>query len=126
MRSAFSLGKVLAVVICVLAGVSALPARADDGFAAFWEKFTTALGSDDVNTVKALVKFPVVYDGEERGADAFPTIYDDWFAPDARECLAGTTPVDDGIDYYVAYCDLIYVFVNTEKGWRLEGIDAND
>ena len=45
---------------------------------------------------------------------------------DARACLATTEPYEDGVDYYVAYCDLIYVFVNTDKGWRFEGVSVND
>ena len=110
----------------ILAAVSTASARADEAFDAFWTKFVTALNEDDVGTVKALFKFPVVYNGTEVQSDSFPAIYDDWFDADARACLATTQPSEDGVDYYVAYCDLIYVFVNTEKGWRFEGVSAND
>jgi hypothetical protein len=125
MRSSSRLGKVFAVV-CGALLAAANAAFADETFDAFWEKFTTALVNDDVTTVKALTQFPVLYNGEERGADQFPLIYDGWFDADARECLARTTPVEDGVDYYVAYCELIYVFANTEKGWRFESVSAND
>lgn len=126
MRSVLKFGGVVAVVSGILAGASSLPAMADEAFDAFWTKFTTALNNDDVDTVKSLIKFPVMYDGAELGADGFPTLYDGWFDADARACLATTTPVEDGVDYYVAYCNLIYVFVNTEKGWRFESVSAND
>jgi hypothetical protein len=126
MRSVASLGRITAVLIGVLAGMSALPARADEAFDAFWTKFVTALNNDDTETVKALTKFPVLHEGVERGSGDFPLIYDAWFTADSRECLARETPIEDGVDYYVAYCELIYVFVNTEKGWRFEGVSAND
>lgn len=126
MRSASKFGKVVAVILGVAAGLTALPSMADEAFGAFWAKFTTALNNDDVDTVRALFQFPMDYEGTEVGRDAFPQIYDDWFDADARACLATTTPVEDGVDYYVAYCNLIYVFVNTENGWRFEGVDAND
>ena len=126
MRSVLGFGKVSAVIIGLAVGLASLPAAADEAFDAFWTKFVTALNNDDVDTVKSLMKFPVKYQGEEVGGDSFPTLYDNWFNFDARECLATTTPVEDGVDYYVAYCDLIYVFANTEKGWRFDGVDAND
>lgn len=126
MRVVRGLGKSLALVVGVLAGMSALPAVADEAFDAFWTQFVTALNNDDVDTVRSLFKFPMEYEGGEVGRDAFPEVYDGWFDADARACLATTTPVEDGVDYYVAYCNLIYVFVNTDKGWRFEGVDAND
>jgi len=126
MRSALKLGKLFVVVIGIVAGMSSLPARADEAFDAFWTKFVTALNNDDVETVRSLVKFPVMFNGEELGKDSFPTIYDGWFNADARACLATTTPAEDGVDYYVAYCELIYVFANTDKGWRFESVSAND
>jgi hypothetical protein len=126
MRSASNFGRVLAVVLGVAGGLAALPAAADEAFDAFWAEFTAALNNDDVDTVQALFQFPMDYEGTEVGRDAFPQIYDDWFDADARACLATTAPVEDGVDYYVAYCNLIYVFVNTENGWRFEGVDAND
>ena len=116
MRSASKLGKLIVVVFGIVGGMSSLSARADEAFDAFWTKFVTALNNDDVETVRDLVKFPVVYNSEELGGDSFPTIYDGWFDADARACLATTTPVEDGVDYYVAYCELIYVFANT-RGW---------
>ena len=126
MRVVSGLARSLALVVGVLAGLSALPARADEAFDAFWSKFVSALNNDDVEGVQSLFRFPMKYQGGEVGRDAFPQIYDDWFDADARACLATTSPVEDGVDYYVAYCELIYVFVNTEKGWRFEGVDAND
>lgn len=126
MRSASNFGKVFALILGVAAGLSSFPATADEAFDAFWAKFTTALNNDDIDTVRPLFQFPMDYEGTEVGREAFPQIYDDWFDADARACLATTTPVEDGVDYYVAYCNLIYVFVNTENGWRFEGVDAND
>lgn len=125
MRSVSGFGKSLAVAVGLASGMASLPALADD-FDAFWTKFVSALNNDDVETARSLFQFPMRYDGGEVGRDAFPQIYDDWFDGDARACLATTAPVEDGVDYYVAYCDLIYVFVNTENGWRFEGVDAND
>ena len=124
MRVVSGLARSLALVVGVLAGLSALPAQADEAFDAFWSKFVAALNNDE--GVQSLFRFPMKYQGGEVGRDAFPQIYDDWFDADARACLATTSPVEDGVDYYVAYCELIYVFVNTEKGWRFEGVDAND
>jgi hypothetical protein len=126
MRSVLGIGKISAVIMGVAVGMASLPATADEAFDAFWTTFVTALNNDDVETVKSLIKFPVKYQGEEIGGDSFPTLYDDWFNFNARGCLATTTPIEDGVDYYVAYCDLIYVFANTENGWRFEGVDAND
>jgi hypothetical protein len=125
MRWVSGLGKVFAVA-GILAGLASLPARADEAFDAFWTKFVTALNNDDVDTVRSLFKFPLQYNGDEVESDSFPAIYDDWFDADARACLATTTPSEDGVDYYVAYCELVYVFVNTADGWRFEGVSAND
>ena len=72
MRSVSGAGKVVALVFGIAAGGSSLPAMADEAFDAFWTKFTTALNNDDVDAVKALVKFPVMYNGEELGARQFP------------------------------------------------------
>jgi hypothetical protein len=126
MRVVPGFGKSLAVVVGLMAGLSSLPVAANEAFDAFWAKFVTALDNDDVDTVRSLFHFPMEYDGGEVGRDAFPQIYDEWFDGDARACLATTAPVEDGVDYYVAYCNLIYVFANTEDGWRFEGVDAND
>ena len=126
MRVVSGFGKVFALVAVVLAAVSTVPAHADEAFDAFWTKFITALNDDDVDTVKGLFKFPMVYNGDQVQGGSFPQIYDDWFDADARACLATTEPYEDGVDYYVAYCELIYVFVNTDKGWRFEGVSAND
>ena len=126
MRVVSGFGKVLALGAVLLAAVSTMSAHADEAFDAFWTKFVSALNEDDVGTVKSLFKFPMARDGEQVGADSFPAIYDDWFDADARACLATTEPYEDGVDYYVAYCDLIYVFVNTDKGWRFEGVSVND
>ncbi len=125
MRWISGLGRIFAVA-GILAGLASLPARADEAFDAFWTKFVTALNNDDVDTVRSLFKFPLQYNGQEVETDSFPAIYDDWFDADARACLATTTPSEDGVDYYVAYCELIYVFVNTGDGWRFEGVSAND
>jgi len=118
--------KRMAIGVVWVAALAAVPAKADEAFNAFWSSFVTALSNDDVETVRALFQFPMMYDGAEVGADSFPAIYDDWFDADARACLTTTTPIEDGVDYYVAYCELIYVFVNAEDGWRFEGVSVND
>ncbi len=128
MQSASSLGKILAIVIGVAAGMAASSVRAaDDGFDAFWKKFVAAIKNDDADSVKALTKFPISYDGEDRGANDFAVVWDGWFTEESRDCLSTETPAPDGDDYYVVFCgDLIFGFADVDGKWRFDGVTAND
>lgn len=123
------IGKGLIVAGLLISAGSALAAGSDDGFAAFWTQFKTAVRESDQKAVSQMVEFPIEYDGQRQATD-FPMIWNDSFGPEQRKCLAGQKPVKDineGKVSYVAVCDdIIYVFYKVGAGWKLTDFAVND
>ncbi|MER8682150.1 hypothetical protein NKH00_19775, partial [Mesorhizobium sp. M1405] len=45
---------------------SALAAKSDDGFAAFWTKFKAAVGKSDQKAVSQMIKYPIYYNDQRQ------------------------------------------------------------
>lgn len=113
----------------LLSAGSAQAATSDDGFAAFWTRFTAAVGRSDQAAVSQMIHYPVVYQDLRKAAD-FPVIWQGAFRPAQRKCLARQKPVKDvhqGKVSYSAFCgSLIYVFSQDAAGWKLTDFSEND
>jgi hypothetical protein len=113
--------------------ISAGPVRAaasDDGFAAFWTQFKTAVSNSDQKAVSDMIKYPVLYQDIRKAAE-FPVIWRGAFKPAHRACLAKQKPVKDtsakGQVSYAAFCDsIIYSFSKDASGWKLTDFGVND
>lgn len=116
-------------LLLVLAAMT--PAAAGDDFQPFWTKFTAALKADDQAAVKALVRFPTLYQGEEVGADRFAEVYKGLFTAKNRACLAKAKPLlqenGDGQKSYFAFCSkMVWVFDRIAGDWRYAEIGPDD
>ena len=104
---------------------------ADDGFKAFWAKFTAAMDKGDAKTTAKLVKFPQPIGTPDITAANFADRWKELLPPKVRKCLAKAKPVSDkdgdGKPYYAATCDETYfVFSKTGDQWLLSDIGPND
>lgn len=119
----------LLVAGCLMSAGPALAAGSDDGFAAFWTEFKTAVSKSDQSAVSQMIKFPVLYN-DIRQASEFPAIWKGAFKPAHRKCLAKQKPVKDtheGKVSYAAFCgDIIYSFSKGDVGWKLTDFGVND
>jgi hypothetical protein len=108
-------------------------------FAAFWQRFTTAVKANDRKQLQLMTELPFDFAGQHYAAAQFGKLADGLYDKLARRCLAGETPVfDQGI--YEVFCgELIYVFtpipgltpeqaakILDGSAWRLSEIGAND
>lgn len=123
------IGKGLIVAGLLISAGPALAAGSDDSFGAFWTQFKAAVGKSDQKAVSQMVKYPIEYDGQ-RQLDDFPLIWNGYFDPEQRACLAKQKPVKDtheGKVSYPAVCgDVIYAFYKDDTGWKLTDFDVND
>lgn len=124
-----AIGRGLLVAGLLIPARSALEAGSDDGFAAFWKQFKSAVGKSDQNAVSQMIKFPVIYNDLRQVSD-FPVIWKGAFKPAKRKCLAKQKPVKDtheGKVTYDAFCgEVIYVFGKDDAGWKLTDFAVND
>ena len=118
----------LAAGLLIPAG-SAVAARSDDGFPAFWTQFKAAVGKSDQNAVSQMIKYPVFYNDPRQVAD-FPLIWKGAFKPAHRTCLAKQKPfreTHEGKVSYSAFCgQVIYIFSKDGAGWKLTEFGVND
>ncbi|MDW6024351.1 hypothetical protein SAZ10_21605 [Mesorhizobium sp. BAC0120] len=123
------IGKGLLVASLFMSAGSALAAKSDDGFAAFWTQFKAAVGKSDQKAVSQMIKYPIYYN-DELQADDFPVIWEGAFTKAQRKCLAKGKPVKDtneGNVTYSAFCgSLIYVFGKDGADWKLTDFAEND
>jgi hypothetical protein len=117
----------------LLAMTAASPAwAADDGFAAFWAKFSAAAAANDRVAVEGMTKLDSGYgDGSPGSAKTFAQYYTLYLTPKVRRCLGKAKPTRD-VDgenavNYEAFCgEGIYVFSKRGGAWRFVEIGAND
>jgi hypothetical protein len=124
------IGRGLLVTGLLISAGSALAAKSDDGFAAFWTQFNAAVGKNDQKAVSQMVRYPIYYNGQRQVAD-FPMIWKGNFKPAQRTCLLKEKPLMDtspkGKVSYSAFCgELIYSFGKDDAGWKLTDFDVND
>jgi len=108
-------------------------------FAAFWQRFTTALRKNDLKQLQLMTELPFDFDGQHFDAAHFAALAKGLYDDKSRRCLASETPVfDQGI--YEVFCgEMIYVFtpipgltpdqaakILDGSAWRLSEIGAND
>jgi hypothetical protein len=96
-----------------------------DDFAFFWQQFSGAVARDSEADVRALTRFPFLFESEERDSMAFGGVYAGLFDPTARECMARAQPVADGDTYQVACGPIIFVFGREADGWRFTEFTAD-
>ena len=104
---------------------------ADDGFKAFWAKFTAAMDKGDAKATAEMVKFPLPLGKPDVTAANFADRWKEFLPPKARKCLAKTKPVadkgPDGKPFYAATCnDTMFLFSKTGDQWLLTDIGPND
>ena len=122
--------RVVALAAALMAATTA-PAIAatGDGFATFWQAFTTALTKDDQ---PALAKMVVLSDRLNQAPGlTFAKFHHDYLGPKTRSCLAKQKPVRDvdgtGAVNYSAFCgELDFVFSQAGGAWKLTDIGPND
>ena len=119
-------GAVLAAALVMAAGAQS---AAGDGFAPFWQAFTTALTRDDQ---AALAKMVVLSDElNQQEHLTFAKFHHDYLGAKTRKCLAKQKPVRSidglGVLNYSAFCgDLDYGFTRQGGAWKLTDIGPND
>lgn len=116
----------LFALVLPLLGFS-VPARANDGFSLFWERFVDAMQIDDRDMERRLTKFPLAVGGELYEAEQFSALADRLFDVDARVCLITGTPLRapafDGTLRYAVFCrDGTYVFDRSTGVWKLAAV----
>ena len=101
-------------------------------FAAFIEKFRTALKANDVKAVTGLTKLPFMSHTDEYDAAAFQTkVYKKEFTAKTRACIQNKKAVydrsPDKTESYAIFCgDEIFSFTKTPSGFLFTEIGVND
>jgi len=122
---------ILALAALVLAIGTGLPARAaEDGFAAFWKRFSTAVGKDDKAALAAMTTLGPGLDNNDTPL-TFDKVHALLLRPAARRCLARAKPLRDvdgtgAVDYDVFCGQVIYVFSKTGGEWRWTDTSPDD
>ena len=121
----------LAILLAMAAGSPGWAAP-DDGFAAFWAKFSAAAAANDRAAVEGMTKLEGGYgDGSPGSAKTWVQYYALYFTPKVRRCLAKAKPIRDvdgemGVNYEAFCGEAIFVFSRKNGAWRFTEIGAND
>ena len=126
MSRPLTLGACAALLMLAFAG----PAFGDDGFAPFWKGFKAALAADDGATVGSMVRYPLIFGGEDVSAAGFGKVYPTLFRSKIRTCMAKAKPQyledGDGIGYIV-FCDkMLYIFRKDGGAWKFAELGNDD
>ena len=133
--------KWLCLFLCAVACVATVSSASqpNDGFAAFWQKFKTAVIAGDKKTVAALSKFPIEMSYGLRGIKSpadldrrYREVFKD--QTNAAKCFARKEPEKEKVRgsaklYNIACPDeagnevVIFEFQRTKTGWKLIGLD---
>lgn len=101
------------------------PAATGDGFADFWQEFGQAVAHDSEPAVRALTRFPFLFDGREHDASDFGIVYAALFDDATRACLPAASPVGEDAQYLVFCGTTIFVFGRDASGWRFMEFGAD-
>jgi hypothetical protein len=94
-------------------------------FASDWTRFATAAATGDAATVKALTRFPFLFEGQELSADRFDSIWMGLFTPAVRECMGRAQPQPEE-DRFVVFCTpYVFYFDKGAEGWRFSEFTAD-
>jgi len=120
-----------AAFLAALSIGATVPATANDGFDAFWDKFVDAMQIDDRDMERRLTKFPLAIGTELYDATQFSALADALFDVDARVCLITGTPLksapEGGAVSYAVFCGRqAYVFDRSTGVWKLGAVTVLD
>jgi len=94
-------------------------------FARDWARFATAAATGDAATVKALTRFPFLFEGRALGADRFDSIWTGLFTPAVRQCMGNAQP-RPGEDRFAVFCaPYVFFFDQDDEGWRFSEFTAD-
>ncbi|MFN8828270.1 MAG: hypothetical protein ACK50Q_11645 [Labrys sp. (in: a-proteobacteria)] len=108
------------------------PAGVQQEFDAFFDRFRTALKSNDAAAVATMTKMPFFHEDAMIDAAQFQSkAYPVYFTKKARSCLRSGEAVYDrdgeNNDNYFVFCgDSIFVFTRTPAGFLFSEVSAND
>jgi hypothetical protein len=114
--------RILAVILALVLLMPAPAWAQSDGFAEFWQEFSAAARKGDKEKIKALTRFPFLFDGKPHGVEAFDPIWQALFTPSLRACLGKAKPVKEyQATSYSAFCSkFVYLFDRAPGGWRFQ------
>ncbi len=94
-------------------------------FAPDWTRFATAAATGDADTVRALTRFPFLFEGRELGADRFASIWAGLFTPGVRQCMGTAQPQMEDGRFVIACAPYVFYFAQGANGWRLSEFTAD-
>lgn len=94
-------------------------------FAPDWTRFATAAATGDAATVKALTRFPFLFEGRELAADRFDSIWMGLFTPAVRECMGRAQPQTEENRFVVFCAPYVFYFDKGAEGWRFSEFTAD-
>ncbi len=94
-------------------------------FAPDWTRFATAAATGDAATVKALTRFPFLFENQELGSDRFDSIWMGLFTPAVRQCMGTAQPQPEDERFAVFCAPYVFYFDKTNAGWRFSEFTAD-
>ena len=125
-------------LVTILIFVSCANARAETDFAAFWNKFRSAVVARDKAVVAEMTQFPLsIPSSKIENREKFLRRYDEIFKgeADAARCFATAKPRRESPQRYEIYCPfkdtpndrenapIRFIFERTKSGWKFAGLD---
>lgn len=117
--------------ILALALFCILPLAAQDGFAAWWTQFQSAVAKRDAAAVTKAAKFPMQWENgptrDVAAATAFAARFDFYFTSEIKNLIATRAPAQEGRDGYTITWkargnEYSLYFKNRGAGWALDGL----
>lgn len=106
-------------------GAGGIAPGAVASFAPDWTRFATAAATGDAATVKALTRFPFLFEGRELAADRFDSIWMGLFTPAVRECMGRAQPQTEENRFVVFCAPYVFYFDQGAEGWRFSEFTAD-
>ena len=95
-------------------------------FRLFWKQFSTAIRRGNAAGAQAMTQLPFMLDGKWVTAKDYSRLWNDLLDRPTRKCLANARPVPYA-DQNVAFCSgNMFIFVQTDTGWRFTEIGVDD
>ena len=107
------------------ASIGGIAPGAVASFAPDWTRFATAAATGDAATVKALTRFPFLFEGRELAADRFDSIWMGLFTPAVRECMGRAQPQTEENRFVVFCAPYVFYFDQGAEGWRFSEVTAD-
>jgi hypothetical protein len=125
-------------LVAILIFVSCANALAETDFAAFWNKFRSAVVARDKAVVAEMTQFPFsIQSSKIENREKFLRRYDEIFKgeADAAQCFATAKPRRESAQRYEIYCPfkdtpndkenapIRFIFERTKSGWKFAALD---